>query len=149
MYQQFMAVLSAVAVAGTLGACSTDSTGPANQANVASAKGSGSGGDSDSSDRVEIQLAAPSGAIFPGADGKAKYRDRGGEQQLEIEVEDIPPGTLIDFFVGGAPVGSATADGLGNAELRLNSDEGDAVPNPIGQTVEARSGGALVVSGSF
>lgn len=149
MYQRFMAVLSAVAVAGTLGACSADTTGPGNQATVAAARGSGSGGTSDSSDRLEIELTAPANAIFPEADGKAKYKDRGGEQQLEIEVEDIPPGTLIDYFVGGTAVGSATANGLGNAELRLNSDEGDSVPNPVGQTVEARSGGALVVSGSF
>ena len=149
MYQRLMAVLGVLAIAGSAAACSSDSIGPNSTEASALAKGSGSGGSGGTSDRIEIQLTAPTNSIFPRADGKATFRNRGGEQQLEIEVEDVPRGTVIDFFVGGAKVGTATANSLGNAALRLNSDEGDTVPSVAGKSVEARSGGSPVVSGSF
>lgn len=147
MYKRLIAVLGAVAIAAGSAACSPDSAGPT-AASAAAAKGSGTGG-GQTADRLEIRLSAPAGSIFANAKGKAKFRDRGGEQQLEIEVENIPAGTVIDFAVGGAAIGSATADALGNASLRLNSDEGDTVPAVAGQSVDATSGGSPVVSGSF
>ena len=107
---------------------------------------------SNTDPRIEILLAGS--PAFPEADGKARFRDRGGEQELQIGVEDGPANTLITFWVGGQAVDAATTDGIGDAGSNLNSDRGDAVPSVgAGTTVEVRigtaAGGALVVSGAF
>ena len=46
----------------------------------AGAQASGSG--------TQLRATLHGSAAFPGADGKARFRDRGGEQELEVEVED-------------------------------------------------------------
>ncbi len=99
--------------------------------------------------RLEIDLIGSE--AYPDADGRARYRDRGGEQELQIEVEDGPANTPITFFVGGAAVGSGTTDGFGDARLNLNSDEGDTVPSVgSGTTVSVEvTGGGVVADGIF
>ena len=46
----------------------------------AGAQASGSG--------TQLRATLHGSAAFPGADGKARFRDRGGEEELEVEVED-------------------------------------------------------------
>lgn len=97
--------------------------------------------------RLEANL---SGVDYPDADGRARYRDRGGEQELQIEVEDGPANTPITFFVGDVAVGSGTTDEFGSARLNLNSDDGDTVPMvEAGTKVSVTAGGGVVVSGVF
>jgi len=102
---------------------------------------------------VERQAALHGSAMFPNADGKARFRDRGGEQELEVEVEDAHAlaGTTVRVFVSGTRVGNIRLNRFGNGQLNLNSDQGEAVPAvKAGTTVRVRTaGGALVVSGSF
>ncbi|MFQ5679193.1 MAG: hypothetical protein ACE5HP_07010 [Gemmatimonadota bacterium] len=129
-----------------LAACA-DAAGPTaldqGSTGVALAKGS-------SSD-TRMQASLSGSAAFPKADGKARFRDRGGEQQLEVEVEDGPPNTDVDFFVGGNLIGSGQTDAFGDASIRLNSDEGDAVPavGPGTSVAVKTAGGTLIVSGTF
>ena len=144
MLSRQISVLGIFAVIATLAACD-DSVGP-NENTLNSTTTPLAQGSDRQDNRQEISLDPSSD--FPNAEGKAKFRDRGDERQLEIEVEDIEPGTVVDYFVDGTQVGTETANGLGNAELRINSDEGDAVPTSPGM-IEAKTGGTLIVSGSF
>ncbi|MFQ5689819.1 MAG: hypothetical protein ACE5HQ_06070 [Gemmatimonadota bacterium] len=99
--------------------------------------------------RLEARLTSTS-SRFPDAKGRARFRDRSGEQQLQIEIENVAPGATVSFVVDGSSVGSAMADAIGAARLDLNSDLGDAVPAVSeGTTVQARIGGATVAAGSF
>jgi len=102
---------------------------------------------------TELRATLHGSAAFPGADGKARFRDRGGEQELEVEVEDANrlAGTRLRVFVGGRQVGTLRINRFGNGSLNLNSDRGDNVPAvTAGTTVRVRTaGGTLVVSGSF
>ena len=88
---------------------------------------------------------------FSRANGEAKFENEGGERELEIEVEDVPPGTALVFYVGDVEVARATADSFGNARINLNSDRGGIVPASVaGKTVMVRTpDGVVVVSGSF
>jgi hypothetical protein len=80
----------------------------------------------------------------------------GGEREFEAEVEDARrlAGKTLRVYVNGAAIGTMQVSRLGAAELRRNSDEGDAVPAiAAGSTVEVKQrpadGGKLVVSGRF
>ena len=90
-------------------------------------------------------------AAFSRANGEAKFENEGGERELEIEVEDIPAGTALVFYVGDVEVARATADSLGNARINLNSDRGGVVPASVaGKTVTVKTpAGVVVVAGSF
>jgi hypothetical protein len=111
----------------------------------AAAQASGSG--------VERLATLHGSAAFPGADGKARFRDRGGERELEVEVEDANrlAGARLRVFVGDQQAGSLRINRFGNGALNLNSDRGDTVPAvKAGTTVRVgTAGGTLVVSGSF
>ena len=113
---------------------------------ASAASGSGSG-----SDRTIIALKGS--AAFPNAKGKAAFRDRGSERELQVEVENVRvlAGTTVSMSVGGVLVGTATVNALGAARLSLNTNLGDSVPVSVsGKSVEVRTAaGVLVVSGSF
>jgi hypothetical protein len=99
-----------------------------------------------------VTLSAPAAnAAFPGANGEAKFENEGGERELEIEVEDVPAGTELVFYLGTVEIARATADSFGNARINLNSDRGAVVPASVaGQTVTVKtSAGVVVVTGSF
>lgn len=101
--------------------------------------------------RLEVTLLA--GAAYPAADGEAEYRDRGGERELEVEVEDVRSlrGQTLSVLVGGNRVGGARVNNFGDARLELNSDAGQRVPVVrSGTRVQVETpAGTLVVSGSF
>ena len=90
-------------------------------------------------------------AAFARANGEAKFENQGGERELEIEVEDIPAGTQLVFYLGDTEIARATANSFGNARINLNSDRGATVPSSVaGKTVVVKTpAGAVVVSGSF
>ena len=99
-----------------------------------------------------ISLRPPTAdAAFSRANGEAKFENEGGERELEIEVEDIPAGTALVFYVGDVEVARATADSFGNARINLNSDRGGVVPASVaGKTVTVKTPeGVVVVTGSF
>ncbi len=115
------------------------------------AAGSGTGGTTTAAGRVEIALVRPSSAPVASAKGKAKYSNRGGERELEIEAENIPAGTAVSFVLDGSVIGSGTATALREVRLNLNSDLGATVPMSVaGKSVVVRtSAGATIVAGSF
>lgn len=144
MFRHITIVLGAIALGTATTACE-QALAPI-QEQPALSRGSGSGSSNET--RLEADL---SGVGYPDADGRARYRDRGGEQELQIEVEDGPANTQITFFVGGDEVGSGTTDEFGSARLNLNSDDGDTVPSVgSGTTVSVEvTGGGVVADGMF
>lgn len=139
----------------SLAACADGSpTGTADAASLrrgADNVGGQASGGTASSDRTIIALTRPSGAPFSNAKGKAKYSNRGGERELEIEAENIPAGTSVSFVLDGAVIGTGTANALREVELNLNSDRGASVPMSVaGKSVSVRTtAGAVIVSGTF
>ena len=94
-------------------------------------------------------------ASFSQGDAKARFRSRGNEQELQVEVEDLRPGTTIDILVGGILVGQETADALGNTNLNHNTQVDGPFPAGFavapGTTVIAQvaGGSAVVAQGAF
>ncbi len=114
----------------------------------------GNQGNQNNQNRVRtIVLLTPpaANAPFAGASGKAQFDTRPGENELEIEVEHVPAGTVVNFFVGDTQVGTATVGTLRETEINLNSRAGDVIPAiAAGTTVSVRTAaGATIVSGSF
>lgn len=101
--------------------------------------------------RERIALAPD--AAFPAGKGKADFKVKGAERQLEVEVEHIRSlaGQQVTVSVGGVVVATPTVSALGQANVNLNSRTNPATPLTVsGQLVEVRtSTGALIVSGSF
>lgn len=140
---------------GTTGSTTGSSTGVKNGGSSGNSGSTDSTANAASRVRSEIALVAPaSGAPFAGAKGKAKWDARSSHVELEIEVEHIPTGTVVTFFVGGTQVGSpmtAGSEDEGEVELTLSTQRGDKLPASIaGLTIEAKTAaGADIVSGKF
>jgi len=102
---------------------------------------------------TDMKISLTGSAGFPNAKGTAKYRDRNGEQDFQVEVENVRSlaGKRLFVFVDGKQVGKMRISQLGTGRLNLNSGNGDTVPTiHAGSSVEVRTrSGALVVSGSF
>ncbi len=101
----------------------------------------------------DIRISLKGSAQFPNAKGTAKYKDRGGEQEFQVEVENVKKlaGKKLSVFVDGNKVGTMRINQFGAGRLELNSDRGDNVPAISGGSkVQVKTGaGVLVVSGSF
>lgn len=142
---------------GALTACSADSTGPTTpQAIAASSSDNGasgaSGASSSSSNRVRLEIALKGVAPYANAKGKAKWSSKSSERELQIEIENVAAGTSVNFYVGGAQVGTTqVANALREASINLNTTLGQSVPTSVtGQTVEVKTAaGVLVASGKF
>lgn len=101
----------------------------------------------------DIRVSLKGSAQYPNAKGTAKYKDRGGEQEFQVEVENVKKlaGKKLSVFVNGNKVGTMQINQFGAGRLELNSDQGDKVPAIRGGSkVKVKTGaGVLVVSGSF
>jgi hypothetical protein len=102
---------------------------------------------------ADVRISLKGSSAYPNAKGAAKYRDRGGEREFQVEVENIKSlaGKTLTVLVGDANVGSMRVSSLGIARLNLNTTRGQAVPViRSGSVVKVKtSGGVLVVSGRF
>lgn len=137
-----------------LAACAESPVSPLSNTLADSRGGSNPATDPDA-DRIRIfaYLTAGADARFPSAKGKAHWDTRynNTKRELEVEVEHLPSGLAVEFFVGGQSVGSATTNSLGYAELEFSTERGQSVPvSVLGLVVEVRdAAGAVIVSGSF
>lgn len=102
---------------------------------------------------ADVKISLKGTSSFPTAKGTAKYRDRNGEQEFQVEVENVrlPRGTKLNVIVDGNKVGSLRINRFGAGRLNLNSDRGDKVPAiHSGSTVKVQTiGGTAVVTGIF
>ena len=85
--------------------------------------------------------------------GRAELRERPaeGRRKLKVEVEkvNLPPGTRLNVFLDGSKIGEIVLNSLLEAELELDTNNGQAVPavnngSTVALTTQA---GATVVSG--
>jgi hypothetical protein len=101
----------------------------------------------------DIKIALRGSAQFPNAKGSAKYRDRGGEREFQVEVENVKAlaGKTLNVFANGSKVGTMTINQLGAGRLNLNSTRGQNVPRIVsGSKVQVKTGqGVVVVAGQF
>jgi opacity protein-like surface antigen len=96
-----------------------------------------------------VRIALKSSAAFPGASGKAKFKNE-GQRELEIEVEHVRrlAGKRVNFFVNSTKVGSARVNGLGAAQVNRRGASFPAIK--AGTRIKVKTaGGATIVSGRF
>jgi len=102
-------------------------------------------------DAIRINLTGS--AQYPNAKGTAKYKDRGGEREFQVELENARSlaGKTVDVYANGTKVGSFKVSALGAGRLNRNSDLGQSVPNiTAGSAIQIKTrAGVLIVSGSF
>lgn len=100
---------------------------------------------------VKISLVAQPNTI-PGK-GTAKYRDRRGEREFQVEIETARrlAGSVFRVTVNDMIVGEVKIDAFGKGRLSLNSRLGNTVPVIApGAVVKVVNADAVVVlSGSF
>ncbi len=166
MTNRIASTIGALALVAAFTACADSPAGPATDAATLSAsRGSDDGSVGTTSGSVdtrqEANLVATS-AAFPRAKGRARFRDRGGERELQIEVENLRPGIQVGFFLDGSALicsggvaCTATVNQFGKARINLNTDggpgvDGTAVPASVsGSTVSVATGGTTVAAGTF
>ncbi len=125
------------------------------------------GGDSDDDGESRLRGRSPLVAVVAGLKGHIEIRSReqGTNERLEIEGEHLSPDAAVEFFVEdglGADtftsIGARSADMEGEAELELETGDGDALPNGaatvaelVGLKVEVRDAatGDLLLSGTI
>ena len=141
----------------TVSACADTPLSPLGQdMTAAAAKGSGSTSTTNTSTariRVYAQLAAPAGAPYSGAKGEAKWdsRNSNSKREFEIEVEHLPAGMAVEFFLAGTSLGTATTSSLGKAQLNFSTELRQSVPTSVsGATAEVKTAaGVVIVTGAF
>ncbi|MDT5295350.1 MAG: hypothetical protein QOJ76_2230 [Acidobacteriota bacterium] len=102
--------------------------------------------------RIEARLAgAPIGGLTP--TGHAKFRSRGGNRSLEVEVEkvNLPAGTVLSVLVDGVKVGRLTLAATLENEFEIESEHGATVPNVTNTStvVITNAQGQTILSGAF
>lgn len=98
-------------------------------------------------------IALNGSVSFPGATGKAVYKVKAGERELQIEVEHVRAlaGKHVNVFVNGNKLTSPVVNSLGTIEVNRNTERGQSVPIiKTGSTVRVRTlGGTMIASGTF
>lgn len=96
---------------------------------------------------VRIRLSGPSGT------GSAKYRDRGGVREFQVEAEKLnaPAGTLLRVTVNGQNAGMMSVTALRTARLSLSTQRRQPVPPIAAGSVVAviAPNGVVLMSGRF
>ncbi len=116
------------------------------------AQGAHAAPDDDDDELIQIQFLASTGED---ADGRAKmrFRDRGDEQDLEVELEQMDAGTY-ELFVGGVSRGTFDVSGE-TSEGEIEFETPLDAPKPLfdfdvfDQQVEVRQGATVFFSDVF
>jgi len=108
----------------------------------------------DAKSAATIKRAALSGSsTFSAVNGEAKWKTKGGERELEIQIEDAKAlsGKRLAVRIGGKLIGHMRVSALGRARLVKSTEAGQSVPTSVtGKAVKITTGGgALVASGRF
>jgi hypothetical protein len=153
---RFLKMVPTSLLAGlALVACAENAVGPLATGTTADVKGTSSSTTTSSTARIRIfaVLLPPAGAPFANAKGKGHWdsRNANSKRELELEIEHLPAGMTVEFFLDGVSVGSRTTNAFGEAEIEFSTQLGQSVPTAIaGVAVEIRNTeGAVLVSGSF
>ena len=150
-------LIASALLAMTITACADSPLDPTSTAASAAASRGSSATTTTTSTAARVRVYAfltpPSGAPYSSASGKASWDSRNGnaKRELELEVEHLPAGLAVEFFMNGVVVGNSTTDSLGKAEIEFSTELGQSVPVSVaGSTAEVRTAaGVVLVTGSF
>jgi CHRD domain/FG-GAP-like repeat len=84
--------------------------------------------------------------------GLGKFEQKATKQELEVYVRQVnlPIGTVLSVLVDNVSVGQMTVRSGGDAELELENEHGQVVPNvAAGSTLQIKNGGSVTLSGVF
>ena len=105
---------------------------------------------------IEWLISLAPGPGFTGVKAKARYRDRSGQRDFRVEVENLGrlAGQQVAVCVNNALVGTASVSALGTARLNRETQLGQSVPVVVsGTAVKVASGttcaGATIALGTF
>ncbi|MHC4849367.1 MAG: peptidase associated/transthyretin-like domain-containing protein, partial [Planctomycetota bacterium] len=73
-------------------------------------------------DEIEVteRLAPAATNPFANSEGKVEVElEDSGRSKIEFEVDHIPAGTVVEFFLDGSSIGTAPANSVGEAELEF------------------------------
>jgi hypothetical protein len=108
--------------------------------------GAASGEARDRDNRITLKAEAG----FPGVKGVVRYRDRGNERELRLEVEKskLPKGDELEVRIDGKFVGTMTVNEAGTARFRAR---GGSIPVLAAGAVLVvqKKGGAAILTGAF
>ena len=111
------------------------------------------GAASAKSTTVIHRTALQGSPAFGAVNGEAKWKSKGGERELEIQIEDAAAlkGTRLTVKIGAATIGKMTVGDLGRARLTRSTEAGQSVPaNVVGKRVRVLTAqGRLVARGVF
>ena len=92
------------------------------------------------------------GGVVPEGDAQYEIEFNNREFRVRVEEVNLPAGTPLNVLVDGVKVGTLNvAPSLDRSELRLKTEDGQAVPqiNSRTRVVVADQAGATIVAGSF
>ena len=149
-----LVVPAAALAALSLAACTDGATTPFDAlADSAALRGSSSSTTGTARVRLIAMLTPSASSPFRSAKGKVKWdsRESEGKRELEMEIEHLPPGTVVEFFFDGVSLGTATTNMFGKAEVELETENGQSVPASVaGLSAEIRTAaGVVIVAGGF
>lgn len=101
-----------------------------------------------------IKRAALSGTgSYSAVNGEAKWKVKGGERELEVQIEDAKKlaGKTLTVTIGGKRAGQMKVGTLGRARLVRSTEAGQSVTASVtGKNVRiTTAGGKLVATGKF
>ena len=89
----------------------------------------------------------------PGGQGSVRFRDRGHERRLHVELENLrlPMDTVLDMTIDGKVIGSMKVSDRRSAHLELRSRGSQTVPMiAVGATLAVVGpDGAVLMKGKF
>ncbi len=84
------------------------------------------------------------------ASGKAKFEMRGDRTRLSVQIEDIVAAGAVEITVGGTSLGTVQINAVGQADVNLDSRDGDFVPVlEDGDVIVVTAGGTVILTGSL
>jgi hypothetical protein len=102
---------------------------------------------------VNRQIPLTAGRAYAAARGSAQYQAQPGQREFQIEVERLTAlhGRPLVVRVNGTPIGTMTVSNRGIAQLTLNSELGQRVPQiRTGSAVTIQTTtGAVIGTGRF
>jgi hypothetical protein len=102
--------------------------------------------------KIDERVALTATGAVPGASGHARFRERKGVRDFDVEIEDVPDGAY-DLLVGGTARGTITVtDGNGEIEFASAGDDPDELPldfDPLGAVVQVAEGSTIVLAGTM
>ena len=97
--------------------------------------------------RIKLEPAAD----FKAAAGSARFRDRGSERELRVDIEDVrlPKGTELEIRIDGKLVGTLTLATGGSARFRARDRQTIPAVTANSKLIVQQKNGMPILTGVF